>query len=296
MKLALGSWAFAFGPFAQEPWSFAKVLEYAADAGYDGIEISGFRPHPHPDDYDTPQKCRELLKSIQGMGLGISGYAPDLTRVPPAEVTTTVYLHEIHKCLDFCASCGIETLRVDTASPPDSWRGVAFDKRFSRLVETWRAAAQAASSAGVLIVWEFEPGFWLNKPSEVKHVVEAVGHGNFKLLFDTSHAYMSAVMGARHGQQKETLAGGVAEYGRLLREYIGHLHLIDSDGTLHGDETSTHSPFGKGQIEFVTALAPIRTVIDRLPWWCVDLCFNLEAAEAGRDAVSFVHRLMETAE
>ena len=56
----------------------------------------------------------------------------------------------------------------------------------------------------MLLVWEFEPGFWLNKPSEVKNLVEAVDHAHFKLLFDTSHAYMGAVVGARQTGEKET--------------------------------------------------------------------------------------------
>ena len=52
-KISLGSWAFSFGPFESDPWSFSQVSEYASEAGYDGIEINGFRPHPHPDDYDS---------------------------------------------------------------------------------------------------------------------------------------------------------------------------------------------------------------------------------------------------
>jgi sugar phosphate isomerase/epimerase len=48
-KLSLGSWAFSFGPFEDNPWPFSRVLQFAAEAGYDGIEINGFRPHPHPD-------------------------------------------------------------------------------------------------------------------------------------------------------------------------------------------------------------------------------------------------------
>ena len=90
----------------------------------------------------------------------------------------------------------------------------------------------------MLLVWEFEPGFWLNKPSEVKSVVEAVDYPGFKLLFDTSHAYMGAVVGARQTGQVETLNGGVAEYARMLARNIGHFHLIDSDGSLHNDETT----------------------------------------------------------
>ena len=88
-KMSFGSWAFSFGPFADDPWPFSRLLKYAADAGFDGIEINGFRPHPHPDDYDTPAKCSELVREIEGLGLGISGYAPDFTETPPDQVDTS---------------------------------------------------------------------------------------------------------------------------------------------------------------------------------------------------------------
>ena len=50
-RISIGTWAFAFGPYAANPWSFERVCEYAATAGYDGVEINGFHPHPHPDDF-----------------------------------------------------------------------------------------------------------------------------------------------------------------------------------------------------------------------------------------------------
>src|SRR6188474_1690948 len=172
-KLSLGSWAFTFGPFAAHPWPFAQVLDFIAQAGYDGVEINGFRPHPHPDDYDTAAKCQALLGEIEARGLGISGYAPSFVDVPPAEVETEAYLAVLRKCLDFCTWCGIKTLRVDTVSPPDEHAPDGYETRFARLTRTWHAAAVEAAKAGVVIVWEFEPGFWLNKPSEVLRTVEA---------------------------------------------------------------------------------------------------------------------------
>src|SRR5205085_2833285 len=144
-------------------------------------------------------------------------------------------------------------------------------------------------------VWEFEPGFWLNKPTEVIRTVDAVGHDHFKLLFDTSHAYMGAVVSARHTGVPEWLAGGVAEYGQILGERIGHFHLIDSNGTLHNQETSTHEAFGEGHIDFVEALRTLRPVIGRLPWWCVDFCFNPRTPTAAKEAVPIVRQLMREA-
>ena len=291
-KLSLGSWAFSFGPFSNEPWAFSRVLQFIAEAGYDGVEINGFRPHPHPDDYDTPAKCHDLVMQIEEYGLGISGYAPDFGEVPPAVVETQAYLSTFYKCLDFCTNCSICTLRVDTVSSPVSLAPAEYEARFTRLTQTWHQAAEVASKAGVLLVWEFEPGFWLNKPSEVRRIIEAVDHENFKLLFDTSHAYMGAVIGARQTGDKELLNGGVSEYGRLLGMNVGHLHLIDSDGTLHNNETSIHVAFGQGKIDFIDVLTALRPVVATLPWWCVDFCFNPQTPSAGKEAVPFVHRLM----
>lgn len=292
-KFSIGSWAFSFGPFENDPWAFSDVLKYAADAGYDGIELNGFRPHPHPDDYDTPAKCAELKKEIEGLGLGVSGYAPDFRDVPPALADTEDYLAVVRKCIFFCEQLGIEALRVDTVSPPDELPADEYETRFARLAKTWGAAADETARAGIRLVWEFEPGFWLNKPSEVRRVVEAAGSDNFKLLFDTSHAYMGAVVGARQTGEKETLPGGVTEYAKFLGDTIGHLHLIDSDGTLHGDETSTHTPFGEGHVDFRAALSAIEPVVSALKWWCADFCFCAETETAARDAVSFMRKLAE---
>jgi len=292
-KLSLGSWAFTFGPFSNDPWPFSRVLEFIAEAGYDGVEINGFRPHPHPDDYNTAAKCKELVNVIEGYRLGISGYAPPFGDVPPAEVDSETYLSIFRKSLFFCEYCGISTLRIDTVSPPKVLPPAEYETRFKCLTKTWHLAAEEAAKVGVRVVWEFEPGFWLNKPSEVNRVVKAVDHENFKLLFDTSHAYMGAVMGARQTGNKELLRGGVAEYGRFLGTTVGHLHLIDSDGSMHNNETSTHVAFGQGKIDFTRVLAEMKPVISNLPWWCVDFCFNPQTPTAGKDAVPVVRRLMD---
>ncbi|MHC4636387.1 MAG: sugar phosphate isomerase/epimerase family protein [Planctomycetota bacterium] len=292
-QISFGSWAFSFGPFASNPWPLEKVLKYAAETGFDGVELNGFRPHPNPEEYNTPEKCSELKKKIEGFGLGISGYAPDLTAVPPDKVETQQYIEAFRKCLFFCEQLGIEALRVDTVSPPDELPTEEYEKRFARLATTWRAAAEEAAKSGILVVWEFEPGFWLNKPSEVKRIVEAVGNDNFKLLFDTSHAYMGAVVGARQTGEKEILTSGVAEYGKFLGDAIGHLHLIDSDGTLHDDETSTHTPFGEGNIDFIEALSPIKSIISELKWWCADFCFCAETETAAKNGPAFIRNLVK---
>jgi sugar phosphate isomerase/epimerase len=291
-KFSIGSWAFSFGPFESNPWSFHDFMKYAANAGYDGIEINGFQPHPHPDVYNTPEKCQELKKEIDGYGLGISGYAPDFRAVPAAEVSKKEHLKVIEKTLDFCKNMDIDILRVDTISPPDKFSKDEYQIRFMQLADTWRAAAQVCQNAGVKLVWEFEPGFWLNKPSEVVSIVKEVNHDNFKVLFDTSHAYMCAVVGARQNGEKEILEGGVVEFAKMLKGHIGHFHLIDSDGTLHDEETSTHSPFGDGNIDFVKVIKAMKGEVEHLPWWCFDFCFCPTTERDAKKAIPFVENVI----
>ena len=189
---------------------------------------------------------------------------------------------------------GIDVLRVDTVSPPEALDAGTYDQRFTHLANTWRAAAEACKQAGVLLVWEFEPGFWLNKPSEVKAIIEAVNHSHFKALFDTSHAYMGAVIGARQTGQKEILPGGIIEYAQMLDGLIGHFHLIDSDGTLHDDETSTHSPFGDGFIDFNAFLTEMKEMVEPFEWWCFDFCFCPTTEADAPKAIPYIKNIINT--
>jgi len=290
-KIGFGSWAFAFGPFASDPWSFQRVCQYVADAGYDGIEINGFRPHPHQDDFNSDVKCRKLREQIESFGLGISGFAPDMTPAPPAVSSEAVYLRLVDSARAFCERMGITTLRVDSVSAPAPLERSEYEARFARLAGNFTAAAERLGRSGVQLIWEFEPGFWLNRPSEVLRLLQAVDSDNFGLLFDTSHALTSA-RGRRQTDPVEVLEGGAVEYARLLKPYVRHLHLIDSVGDLHDDETSEHLPFGTGEIDFDAVVDELGTAATSLPWWTVDYCFWPHTERDGAQGVGFVRDLI----
>jgi sugar phosphate isomerase/epimerase len=143
-----------------------------------------------------------------------------------------------------------------------------------------------------MVVWEFEPGFVFNKPSEVLALHGRVGHPNFRLVFDTSHAYMCSVVGSRQYGAREVLPGGVVELLDRLSGRIGSVHLIDSDGTLYGDETSTHRPFGEGKIDF-DALAPRLLALPGVDWWTIDLSFWAGSWELIDSSRAFVLDLLK---
>lgn len=285
-RVSLGSWAFSFGPFESQPWSFDRFAEYTADHGYDGVEINGFRPHPHDEDYNAVQ-ARVLVDHLSERGLGISGFAPDLRSTPPAEVSERDYLARIANIATFCDAASIATVRVDTITPPSGPIDDQ-DAAYRRLVSTWRRSADLLADRGIQLVWEFEPGFWINRPSRVARLLEDVDHPNFGLLFDTSHAHTLAAHGRRQGQDPEILDGGAAGFAALVAPWVRHLHLIDSDGSLHDEDTSVHLPFGRGEVDFAAVLGALGQRAAELPWWTVDYCFwpaTVEDAATGAATV-----------
>ena len=291
-KVAFGSWAFVFGPFASDPWSFQRVCQYVADAGYDGIEISGFRPHPHQDDFNSDLKCQKLRDQIASCGLGISAFAPDMTSAPPTASSEAVYLRLVDSARAFCERMNITTLRVDTVSPPIALGADEYEAQFARVATNFTAAAERLARSDVQLVWEFEPGFWLNSPTEVLRLLDAVQSDNFGVLFDTSHALTSA-RGQRQTPPLELLEGGAEEYARLLKPFVRHLHLIDSIGVLHDDETSEHLPFGAGEVDFDAVIGVLGAVATDIEWWTVDYCFWPHTERDGAKGAAFVHDLIK---
>jgi sugar phosphate isomerase/epimerase len=121
-----------------------------------------------------------------------------------------------------------------------------------------------------------------------------VDHDNFGVQFDACHGYMVAVVGARQPGAKETLPGGVVELAQRLRGKINHIHLIDSDGTLHDDETSTHAPFGEGKIDFDPLLRELGKNDMGHDWWTIDLCFWPDAWTVTEQCKKAIDELNET--
>jgi sugar phosphate isomerase/epimerase len=293
VKLSLGSWAFSFGPYAGDPVPLSKIVERVAEAGYDGIELSGFLPHVALDDYPTRQSRRDLADFIAGHGLGISGYSADFSSVnPTVEGHQQKYLDLFRRYVDLCADLGSPLIRVDSVSAPGSVDDEDYTASFDRLAATWSDAAAIAAAAGVRLTWEFEPGFIFNKPSEVFAMLKKVGHPNFLIMFDTCHAYMCGVVGSRQHGPRDVLPGGVSEFLEKLSGRIGAIHLIDSDGTLHGDETSTHRPFGQGNIDF-ERLTPRLLEVPNIDWWTIDMCFWAGSWDLIASSRQFVNRLLQ---
>jgi sugar phosphate isomerase/epimerase len=273
-RISIGTWAYSIGPYADNPVPWEEILRKLAELGFDGVELGGFGIHPNPDNLTTKEQRDACKQQLADAGLAFSGLAANLWGEHLLDTDDTgPYINEFRKNLDFCVDLGIPGIRVDSVQPPSILEGADVDALRKQAVDTWKVCAREAADKGVYVTWEFEPGFAFNKPSDILRIVDEVNDDNFGVQFDTCHAHMVAAVGARQPGEKETLPGGAIELAQRLRGKINHIHLIDSDGTLHHDETSTHAPFGDGILDFDALLPELNNAGVPHDWWTIDLCF-----------------------
>ena len=227
MKISLGSWAFSFGPYADHPIPFDTTIERLSRAGYDGVEICGFPPHVTLDAYPTPESRQEVVRLLRDRHLGVSGYSADFSAVNPGiRGNRERYLDLFRRNLEMCVDLGSPMIRVDSGSAPGAIDQREYPAAMDWLADVWHEAAALAGRAGVRVAWEFEPGFVFNKPSEVIDLHRKVDHRNFTVMFDTAHAYMCAVVGARQEGAQGGASGGRRRIPAQARR-ANRLHPLD---------------------------------------------------------------------
>jgi sugar phosphate isomerase/epimerase len=281
-RISIGTWAYSIGPYANAPIPFPEVVDKLNQLGFNGLELGGFGVHPNPDLQRTGEERAKVRELWESRGMGCSGLAADLwsERLITAKSDTS-YMATFYKNLKFCNDLGIDVIRVDTTEDPGVLGPVPneppkpvvvdYDLALKRVSNTWRKCAQAAAEAGVRVVWEFEPGFAFNKPSDIQRVLDRVNHDNFMIMFDTCHANMVARHGSRQPGKKETLPGGIRE---LAERLVGKI------GRVHDNPTSTHPPFGEGNLKFDEFMPAIVAAGCPDDWWTIDLCFWPDAWKA----------------
>ncbi|PYV02086.1 MAG: sugar phosphate isomerase/epimerase, partial [Acidobacteria bacterium] len=120
IRLSIGSWAYCFGPYKDNPVPFDTVIDKLGSLGFDGVELGGFPPHPHPAQFDTKAKRAELKKKVSDHGLEFSGLAADLWLCPIIpQPDNSNWMSAFEQNLEFARDLGIDCIRVDSVSPPD---------------------------------------------------------------------------------------------------------------------------------------------------------------------------------
>ena len=77
-RISIGSWAYAIGPYEDNPIPWEEVCEKLKELNFDGVELGGFGIHPHPDNHPEKADREKLVAYMADLGLGFSGLVANL--------------------------------------------------------------------------------------------------------------------------------------------------------------------------------------------------------------------------
>lgn len=263
-KVSISSWAI--------PQPIDVLCKGAKEIGFDGISLGGFPPFgANPDLLDTNEKIIAYKKNFTDNELEVADFAIDIWSFDALKMTNEwrkAYTRQIKFVKKFDMT---DIVRIDTCAPPEIPKGMSYHEVKKFYIKHFKEMAKEAAELGLKIVWEFEPGFIINEPSNIIEVVKGVDEPNFSLLFDTCHAYNCAL--GLNAIEPEVLEGGIVEFIEMAKGHIGFVHVIDADGTLNDTNTSEHVPFGQGKINFEEVIPALILKGGFIgDWWAIDLC------------------------
>ena len=295
-RVSIGTWA--FGVYTEHPLPFNQVLDRITELGFDGVELGAFPPHPDPATCATAASRAELRERFTSRGLELSAVATDFQETRILEEDPTPYLAAVDRNLDFCKALGARRLIVNTLDPPEVVTEIGEAVAMTRLLRTWREAAARAEAASVKLAFEFEPCWALNEPGQVVQIAHELAGPGFGVLYDTAHAHIVSTVGVP-GRTNATFRGGQIELLEKLSGTIVHVHLLDSNGSIHEsadstERTTVHVPFGQGEVDFARVIPALVAAGGATEWWTVDLCFWPDAWGAAAASKEFVDGLVRT--
>ncbi len=296
-RVSIGTWA--FGVYTEQPLPFSQVLDRITKLGFEGVELGAFLPHPDPATCATTASQAELRESFASRGLELSAVATDFLETSLLGEDSTPYLAALDRNLGFCNAVGARRLIVNTLDPPEAVTEIGEAVAMGRLLRTWREAAARAEAAGVTLAFEFEPCWALNEPAQVIHIAHELAGPGFGVLYDTAHAHIVSTVGIPGSAKPATLSGGQIELLEQLSGTIVHVHLLDSNGSIHQatkstDRTTVHVPFGQGEVDFNQVIPALVAAGGATEWWTVDLCFWPDPWGAAAASKEFVDKLVRT--
>jgi len=291
-RIAMGVWTFIFPPYDEHPEDFISVLDHAKRAGYEGVEVGWFAPHPSPAELRTREQRNRYRNLLSERGLELAGVVANFDGAPSILTSqdNSGYLALLDAQLDICADLGITMLRLDLVDAPEVMDTLEYERAYNRLVSTFIEAARHGQRAGVRIGWEFEPGTPFNKPSEIIRIANEITEPYFGIIYDTTQAH-NCTLGLNQRGEKEILPGGQIALLKQLKGKITHVHIIDSNGQLFDNRWSRHIPFGQGDIDWAAVIPALKAAGSRDDWWTVDVCWLDNAWPVFEQGLNFVDDL-----
>lgn len=191
------------------------AVEMVANAGYNGIDIWGGRPHVYRQDF-SEDELKELKRFIADHGLVVSSFMPAFYRYPhslsnPNPVVREDSLDYMRACLDNAAILGAEILLI---VPDENLYGQKVEDSFQRLTDSIAMFAQDANGYDIRLGIEVTE--LVETASDALRIIESVGDEKLGVVIDSGHINLGS---ERFDDIVDTLG-----------DYLLQVHVNDNDG------------------------------------------------------------------
>ncbi|MGQ9607759.1 MAG: sugar phosphate isomerase/epimerase family protein [bacterium] len=222
-----------------EGWKLDDVFKYAAELGYDGVEVAHFTLCDSVT--DVTQSERQRLKSAaESTGIDVVGIhwvlvSPKGLHIshPDAEIRrkTRDYLHEL---IDFCADIGGKIIVFGSPQNRNVVKPFTPEQTWNAAKETFAECCPHAAERDVIICIEPLASYmtdYINLPEEALKLVEEINHPNFKMILDTYSM----------NYEKVDMERAIENNAK----YLAHFHINDDNKKWPGSGSIDYTPVAK---------------------------------------------------
>ena len=222
-------------------WPIEKVFDYAAQLGYDGVEIA---PYTLADSVTeiSPLKRKGIRRAAEKSGVEIVGLhwllvKPEgLSINHPDEIIRIRTQEYIEALIHFCADIGGKLLLHGSPHQRTVKEGWNFLQSWDYAKETFRACLETARKRNV--TYCIEPltkanTNFINTVNEALRLVKEIRHPNFKMMFDCRSA----------SAQEKSITEALIR--ALDSRMLCHIHVNDANGRGPGFGETQFTPILK---------------------------------------------------
>ena len=240
-------------------YTFEEFLQYAKDAGFDGVEIStshGVHKNSLPLTLENVERIKELLFKFHLDPFAVSGYN-DFVQKDLEELSRQI--DNLENTCKLAKMVGAKVVRVFGGEPKE---GISREDSIGLIIEGFKELTKRVERSGIILGLENHGSITNDARIELK-ILEAVGSEYLRLTVDTSNYYW-------YGNTLED----VKDFFRLVAPYTVHTHLKDGSAKDGFREKYNSLALGDGEIDLKLFLIELEKNNYSYP-----LCIEYEGVE-----------------
>lgn len=224
-----------------------EAVTRIAEAGYQGVEVWGGRPHAYRNDL-TEAELKDIRSLIEDKGVEVSAFIPAQFRYPtslvnPKEKIRKDSINYIKESFNTAIALGTHKV---TVCPGHTLYGQSFESAWQLLRESLKMLVEHAQKQDIILLLEpahrMETDLVITVDDALK-IIKEIRNNRIGIVLDTGHAAIN----------KESLKDCVKKLNES--KFIFHIHIDDNDGLV--DE---HLIPGRGKIKFTPFLKELKKV------------------------------------